>query len=267
MESRQLKNIAILILLLLNAFLLLLLAFQYLPSRQSAADSARQLEELFAADQLSLSREVDLSSAPLSPLTLSRHTETEAAIAACLLGEEAEAVSLGGGIYSYSAASGAIQFRSGGSFDSRDLSLPVSDAADFARQFCSSFGYEEMSAQLSGGSGAVTATQQVAGVPIDGCGVALSFENNVLVSVSGAHISLEDAVLEEGEQMTCTTALIRFLDYRRTAGDVCRQVEAAQCIYELQSSPSSQRLIPVWQVVTDTYTYFVDCSSGAVSRR
>lgn len=266
METRQLKNIAILILLLLNAFLLLLLGFQYLPSRQAAADSAQQLDALFAADQLSLSREVDLSQTSLTPLTLSRHTETEAAIAAFLLGEEIGVVSMGGGIYSYTAASGTIQFRSGGSFDGRGLSLPVSDAGDFALRFCREFGYEDVSALLSDGSGDVTATQQVAGVPVDGCDVTLSFENNVLVSVFGSHIVLEDAVLEEGGQMTASTALIRFLDYRRATGVVCRQVEGLQCVYELQSSPSSQRLIPVWQVATDTYTYLVDCSSGAVSR-
>ena len=123
METRRLKNISILILLMLNIFLLLLLGYQELQARRSQIDAEEQLRDLFAAEQLTLSREVDLSQPPLSPLTLSRQSEEESAIAAFLLGESVEAVSQGGGIYSYTAHAGSIQFRSGGGFDGTELCL------------------------------------------------------------------------------------------------------------------------------------------------
>lgn len=265
METRRLKNIAILILLLLNAFLLFLLGYQYLQSRQTASDAAEQLSTLFTADGLSLSRQIDLSQNSLSPLSLSRHTETEAAIAAYLLGDKAAAADQGGGIYSYSSPGGTLSFRSGGGYDGSGLSIPVPNITDFSKQFCEKFGYQEVNIQVSDRSGTVTATQYVAGVPISGCSVALYFEDGVLTAAAGTHVSLEGAVSESGEQISCITALVRFLD--RSDRTVCREVEDVRCIYVLKSAPSSLRLLPVWQVETDTYTYFVDSASGEVSRR
>ena len=67
METRRLKNIAILILLLLNAFLLLLLGYQYLQAEEAARDTREQLSVLFASQELELSAQADLSQSPLSP--------------------------------------------------------------------------------------------------------------------------------------------------------------------------------------------------------
>lgn len=267
METRRLKNIAILILLLLNAFLLLLLGYQQLQSQRAQADTAQQLRDLFSAGQLTLSRDVDLSQEPLRPLLLSRNTDAESSIAAFLLGETASPVSQGGGIYSYTTEYGTIQFRSGGSFDGSRLSLPVPDIDDFVRSFCQKFGYKDSNSRLSGGSGTVTASQQVSGVPINGCGVTLTFEDGALTAVTGAHVSLENAAAEDGDPLSCVSALVRFLDHRRASGVVCREVTGVRCVYELQGSPSSLRLAPVWQVETDTYTYAVDCTTGSVSRQ
>ena len=97
METYRLKNIAILILLLLNAFLLMLLGYQYMQSRQSDEDMLEQMHVLFSGNQLSLSDSVDLLQPVLSPLTLSRSTEMEANMADALLGEDVESASQGGG--------------------------------------------------------------------------------------------------------------------------------------------------------------------------
>lgn len=267
METYRLKNIAILILVLLNAFLLLLLGYQHYQSRTAAADAEEQLRQLLSANQLTLSTDADLRQSPLSTLTITRNTEIEAAIASVLLGGEAEVTSQGGGIYSYTGGHGSIQFRSGGSFDSSDLSLPVADAAAFAQTFCESFGYQDLSLQLKDSTGTATAVQYVSGVPIVGCGVSLSFQRGVLTAVSGSHVGVEDAGAIEDEMLTAATALIRFLDYRGAEGIVCSRVEDIQCIYILQSTASTPRLLPAWQVITDTYPYYVDCAVGAVSRR
>ena len=65
--------------------------------------------------------------------------------------------------------------------------------------------------------------------------------------------------------MGCITALVRFLDHRAAAGIVCSEVTGVSCVYELQGG-GALRLLPKWQVETDTYTYFVDCATGEVSR-
>ena len=61
METCRLKNIAILILLLLNAVLLLLLGHQHLQARHSAREADGQLRALYAAGQLALDDSVDLA--------------------------------------------------------------------------------------------------------------------------------------------------------------------------------------------------------------
>ena len=264
METYRLKNIAILILLLLNAFLLMLLGYQHMQSRQSDADTVMQLQVLFDSNQLSLADSVDPLQPVLSPMALSRSTDTEADMADALLGGGAESASQGGGIYSYTSPAGILQFRSGGSFDSTQLSLPVEDIQGFVLSFCEAFGYQDVDLQLSGGSGTATAVQYVAGVPILGCGLTMAFHSGALTQVSGAHITLDNAALTGEEQLTCASALVRFLDYRSAAGIICSQIASVSCIYYLREPAFS--LVPVWQVQTDTYTYLVDASSGDISR-
>ena len=67
METYRLKNIAIIILLLLNAFLLLLLGSQYLQTMQAETDTAGQLRALCQSSQLELAGQIDLSQQSLPP--------------------------------------------------------------------------------------------------------------------------------------------------------------------------------------------------------
>ncbi len=258
METYRLKNIAIVILLLLNACLLFMVGQQYFQSLQTQRRSAAQLRELYRSSQLALDSRLDLSQQPLDILTLARQAETERAIAAALLGGEALATSQGGGIYSYEAHDSTIQFRAGGSFY-----LPVEDAAAFARSFCNRFGYEEPRLRLEGGTGSAVAGQLARDIPVINCAVELYFEEGRLTSVTGAHVSLQDAAFASGASMSCVTALVKFLDFRNTSGVVCSEVTGVQCVYQLQSA-SSPRLLPVWKIETDTYAYYVDCGTGEV---
>ena len=264
METYRLKNIAIVILLLLNAFLLLLLGYQYAQARRAETDTAGQLRSLYAANQLELAEQIALEEQSLAPLTLSRRAETERAIAAWLLGGDVEAASQGGGIYSYEGERGSIQFRAGGSFDGSRLTLPVDDITEFCQQFCRQFGYEDLQLQIQHGTGSASAAQQLTGVPIAGCTLSLRFEHGTLTAVSGSHVNLEDAVPEPAERMTCVTALVRFLDYRNASGAVCSEVRDIHCVYQLLGA-ASPRLVPVWQIDTDTNTYYVDCLTGEIT--
>lgn len=266
METYRLKNIAIVILLLLNGCLLLTVGYQELRALRTEQRAEARLRELYRTSQLSLGEGLDLSRQSLGALIPSRHAETERAIAAALLGGEPAAASQGGGIYSYEAQHGVIQFRSGGSFYGTRLDLPVEDIETFAADFCRRFGYEPPLCQLEDGSGIAAAGHLAGDVSIANCGVEMRFEGGRLVSVSGAHVSMEGAVPEAGARMTCVTALTKFLDYRNASGVVCSEVLDARCVYQLRGA-SSPRLLPVWEIRTDTYTYYVDCETGEVSGR
>lgn len=264
METSRLKNIAIVILLLLNACLLLMVGHQYYQSLQAQRQSAAALRELYAGSQLKLDSRIDLAQRPLEDLVLSRREDTEQEIASALLGEETEFTSQGGGINNYESQGRTIQFRSGGSFYGSRLDLPVEDIPAFTKSFCSRFGYAEPELLLDGnGSGSAVAGQLAEGVPVTNCAVELYFEDGKLVSVTGAHVSTQDAADGSGAGMTCITALVRFLDFRNTSGAICSGVTGVRCVYQLQSV-SAPRLLPVWEIMTDTYAYYVDCETGEV---
>ncbi len=267
METYRLKNIAILILLLLNLCLALLLGYQYLQFRWNQRETVKQLESLCLGSQLSLGEDVEPLQEALPPVSLVRREETEAAIAATVLGEPAAVSSQGGGICTYTAAAGSLQFRAGGSFDGSQLSLPVADMDAFVEGFCQDFGYGNVSSQVSGGTGDITLTQYVSDVPVLDCVLTLHFDRGVLTGVTGAYASLENALMEPDEPLTCATALLRFLDYRNSAGVICSEVRSIRCVYQLQNVSSTLRLLPVWLVETDTYSFLVDCGTGLVSRR
>ena len=145
------------------------------------------------------------------------------------------------------------------------LSRPVGNAREFMRLFCDKFGYEGVEGNLVEGTGSLTATQYVARVPILGCGITMVFENHQLISAMGAHIDLSDAKLESTESLSYVSILVRFFDYRRQEGVVCRVVHDVQCVYQLHTD-NAPRLLPVWIVETDTYRYLVDGISGEVLR-
>ena len=267
METRRLKNIAILILVLLNAFLVALLGYQDLQGRRVSREMTDELRALFASERLALSASADPLQDSLVPLTLERQEEKESGIASFLLGEVVPAQSQGGGIYSYSNNAGSVRFRAGGGFDAANLSREVGDAAAFAREFCDKFNYKDVKLSIENGSGTVTAMQYVAGVPIFGCSVVLTFENECLVSVAGAHVDLADAATDSEEYLSCVSALVHFLDYRRSAGIICSEVREIRCVYQLHSAAMPPRLLPVWEIRTDTYTYLVDGISAVISRK
>ena len=67
--------------------------------------------------------------------------------------------------------------------------------------------------------------------------------------------------------MDGVTALVRFLDYSRGSGEVCTAVTDVRAGYLLQSTASAaQRLIPAWCVSTDVNRYYVNMTSGEVTR-
>ena len=265
MESFRLKNIAIVILLLLNGFLLLLLGWQFMQTQEEKAETVRQLHALYTANQLELTVPVEKLGAPLDALTLTRNTETEKRMAAKLLGDDVISLGMGGGIYDYGSDAGVIHFRAAGSFDGVGLSREVDDPRDFASRFCRDLGYKDMEVTRTGEETVIAAIQYAADMPVQNCGVILKFRGNTLTAVSGTHVSLENAVIEEGELLSGVTALLRFLDYRNAAGVVCAEVSDISCVYELQGS--ALRLTPSWQVETDAHEYLVDCATGEVTRR
>lgn len=267
METKRLKNIAILILLLVNAFLLFLLVYQDLQGKSAQRKGVDEMKRLFASEGLALLAEDVYAKESLAILSPVRKSEMETQIAEFLLGTSAAVQSEGGGIVSYTTDAGAVRFRSGGGFDAVRLVRTVEDAGEFMHGFCEKFGYRDVSGTLTDGTGSLTAIRYAMDVPIYGCTVTMTFENGVLVGAAGAYIDPDNAQEETDTSLSCMSALLRFFDHRREEGIVCSEIRSVACVYQLQSAAGSPRLLPVWVVETDTYDYFVDGVTGEISRK
>ena len=265
METHRLKHITIVILLLLNLFLLALL----LNFRWQQAKTVRELSEelytLYESSGISLAEDLELEMPPLQSLSVSRDLAMEASIAELVLGETAEAVHQGGGIYTYTGAAGTIQFRSSGAFDFVSEGRTVEDPEGFFLQFCETFGYKEQPDRS--GEGVFFALRTVEGYGVYNCAVTIRFSGERLLSVSGSCVSVKDSTPLPASQFTATDALVRFLGYREESGAICSAVSSVTPVYELQSSAAApMQLAARWQILTNTYSYYVDPESGTVTR-
>lgn len=279
METYRLKNIAIIILCILNLFLLFILLNFCWQSDQAHRNMVQQLHELFDANDVILDDDLDLDIQPLPTLAVQRNLETEAAIAATLLGEAVEAVHQGGGIYEYTGTTGSVHFRSNGNFDYTSLEgREIGDPEDFCRAFCEDYGYQTDLGSASGMESAVSdGTLQDTGLiyssvkiveeEVCNCTVEFHFLENKLMRVSGTYVSTENSAPAQTQSLSAVDALISFLDYRNQGGLICNTIYSIEPVYELQSvSGVSMQLTAKWRLTTDTYQYYVDCTSGGVVR-
>lgn len=267
MDRYRLKNVIILILLLVNAFLLGSLAHRGTSARAARERTSEQLVELFAADGVELRPDAIPDETPPAGRVLTRDTGLERSAAVLLLGGNLRR-SERGGVCSYSGTGGAALFRENGSFEAAGT-LAESGGERFCREFCRNFHYEVVSAELDGeGSGTVTALRKYGGLTVSNCAVSFVLERDAVVSVRGTLLP-ETSAEASGtpEPLSAQAALTAFQAMRRETGAVASSITEMHLCYELQSSTAApMSLSPAWCIVTDTVNYYVNCISGAVSQ-
>ena len=268
METRRLKTITILILAMLNAALLILLLGFRFQQGSSQRELREQLFQLYESSAVTLAEDAVSAEGEAPPsLSLTRDLELEACMARFLLGNDSAAgIHQGGGIYTYTGDWGTVSFRSSGAVDYVPERQPVSSPTDFCREFCDTFGYTVVSSDLTGASGSLLAQRVVNDTPVYNCTVFFLFQQGSLISLSGSCLSTNDSTSLAENRFTAIDALVKFLDYRNSSGIICSTVTQVLPVYAFQSSSSSLRLSAAWEVSTDTYQYYVDCSTGNITR-
>ena len=265
MKTSRIKNIVIVILALVNAFLLVLLLGRRNQQRVAYEHSVEQLSLLLTNNGIAFDTSL-LPEQVFFPAAEPAHdADAEAAFARALLGDDAAARSTGGGSFVYESDRGSLQFRANGTVDG-SMDRPAEDPADFLNAALSSLGYRfDTSGISSDGSGAVAAVREVDGLKIFNAPLTFTFENNILTSVSGSFLpSLTLTAPADGTD--AISALVRFLDYRNSNGLVCTQITSLDCGYLLQSSATGAKLVPAWQIATDVSEYYVNSATGEITR-
>lgn len=262
MKTSRLKNIVIVILLLVNAFLLFLLLSRRAGERDSNERRVEQLCTLFEKNGVAFDRALLPDEETHLSLSLERDTAREEAFASALLGT-AESSDSGGGVSRFTGEYGSCSIRSGGTADAL-LSRPVDDPESFSKQLFKTFGYTFLTSQLTDGS--VTGIRSEKGRLIFNASLTLTFSDSSLTGVSGTFLP----ALDEGRRtdgLDAVDALVHFLDYCSASGVVCTEVRALDEGYLLQTSSASPlRLQGVWRISTDVSRYYVNCKTGEITR-
>lgn len=265
MERFRLKNIIILILVLLNAFLLFSLAQRRASERDAFRRTAEQLSALFQEDGMTLEPGAISQALPPDGVSLTRDTALEEQAAAFLLGDGPASSDQGGGIFHYAGAAGEALFRSSGGFEAAGT-LAEGDVEDVCRDFCRAFSYDVPDIRLDEeGSGVFTAQGVYNKLPVFNCAVTFTVEQGVLTAVSGTLLPKTGTAVSGEAPLSAAGALLAFQQMRRESAAVASTVTDARLCYELQTAGTAMSLAPAWQIVTDTEDYYVNCLTGAVT--
>ena len=266
MKSSRIKSTVIVILALVNVCLLILLVSRRTQERASRSHTVAQLTRLYSESGVELPAAlVPAEELRLAAVDPARDLSAEAAFAEDLLGS-CESEEVGGGIYRYVGQSGQCLLRASGAVEAA-LDRAVDDPETFAQAVFDAHGYAALYSDLSDGSGTVAAVRVLPDATVFNAELTLIFEQNRLLSVSGFFIPPVESVGEPGGGMTGVTALVRFLDHSKRSGEVCTAITGVRGGYLLQNAASvSQRLIPAWFVGTDVSQYYVNSTTGEVTR-
>ena len=273
MEWYRLKNIIILILLILNGFLLVLVAARRSEAARYDRAALEQTVEALAHRGVEVDPDGLSSAGDLPPLSVERDPEAEQRLARALLDEAVEADNRGGGLYLYRGALGEVSVRSGGELSAALADDPAWDAADpeaYAAALLKKMG---VSAQLLGAEAqrarmVVRFRQLWNKVPVFSCEVEFVYESGRLRTIQGTLLTAGQGTEEAGEVLSLPTALMRFLDGVTATGDVCSAIRSMEAGYRIVSQPLSGgvRLTAVWLVSSNTAEYYLDGATGSLTR-
>lgn len=271
MESAKLKNIVLLILIVTNVFLLGLMVFQRLESRQYQQKALADAVELLAQRGIAVSPESLPDQDFPAPLTLERDQDEEREIFAGLLGEDTS-LTQRGLVSIYSGPLGQAEVRGDGSFtvELEPGAYPLGDGSDpvnYALAFLARrMGF---AGQLRhGNQEAVTVTQLWEDCPVFSCQVTLTYGQGGVASIAGTRLVGHPSSTSQADlPLSTATLLLRFRAGLIDSGDACTAVLSATQGYLLESSADGKlQLIPVLRLETDTNPYILNAITGELRR-
>ena len=268
MESHRMKNIVILILILLNLFLLLLVASKQYARHRAEQNLIGQTVALLQSNGIEIDESLLQGTAEPVPYAYSRSPEDELLFASALLGEITTQHSINSGnTHLYANASGSATFRPNGSF-TLDIAQPTLYAEDyqaFLRDDCPA-NYRITQITSDGARDTVIATPYMDDLPVYSAAIAFTFEDHLLTAASGYFISSAAAPIAIEDTITKCSATVFLMDFCNEEGRICNTITEISTGYILQTTASIPLLLtPVYKIDTNTYSYYIDAASGHVS--
>lgn len=268
MDVGRLKNIAIIILAVLNVCFLALIGFNRLEVKQVSGQEKDSLAELFADSGISIEPEVIPDGEGVNWYTVSRDIAGEKKIVEALIGE-AEAENQGGNIYSYENENGSALFRNNGEFEIRlDYIDDGAGAGRTAARLLETMGIafisEGAEMEEHGDSRGISYLCAWNEKPLLNCSAHLTIYAGGSAVLSGKRINGTPQLSGGGSALDINTMLVRFLEEIRSGGHICSRIEHIVLCYNMNSAAAGTVLEPVWYIVTDGSEYQVNVSTGKI---
>lgn len=263
MPVSKLKNISLLVLLTANLILLLILVPNRMAQERQEDALRKSLSSLYAGQGIALEEGSIPRSRALYGLQLTIRTTDQVRAVTALLGDQpVEQENLPGHDRSFRSDKGTCDVGREGLLRA-ELSGYTGDISELLE----GMGFD--CASLEQTAGGWKATQSVLDVPIFSEGLKLTAADGKLTGVEGVfYVGTESpARVSQTESMTAADALTLFLDRRYDLGWVGSAIISLEQGYlrEYTASATSIRLVPVWKLVTDTESFFVDGLTGEIT--
>jgi hypothetical protein len=272
LESSKLKNIVLLLLLAVNLCLLVMVGVQERGEARSQEQTRTDMLAVLENNGIHMDRADLPQELELTPMTVERDQDSEAALAQALLGT-CRVSDLGSGRYAYESALGTAEFRSNGnfSFSFVEGAQPAEQGGEETHALAAmeqiGFTGVVLSSQTSGDQVTVTVRQTWQDLPVLSCQAALEYQGGCLRSITGQRLmGTPQPSAERAELISAPTALLCFLREITVLGDLCSEITAMTPGYRLTTTTESTRLVPVWYVTTDTGAYSLNALTGALER-
>jgi len=270
MDASKVKNIVIIILLLLNAFLAAAVISDSYDRASARRSEIKMIEQILGDHGITLRDGVSLSVETSGSYALIRDLSKEEQRVRRLLSSVTVSTT-GGGAYVYYGAGGQAVFRGSGEFDILMNADAVSEGRDSAKTAASVMKklgidiYGELTQIMEdNGDALVTMTASFEGLPVFNARTTLNFTNGYLFMVSGVR-AFDNRTEKNGEGSPgVVDAVISFLKIMQENGHVCSYIEKLETGYIISSTVLGEGVLtPVWYFATDTFEVYINAATGA----
>ncbi len=253
MEIGKLKNVAIILLALVNISFASIIAADRIREARLQAAERRGLAAALERLGVSISENAIPGSEDLYAYDVYRDKGKEALAAGRLLGT-AETEELGGNILLYKSSKGEAQFRGGGNFEIKLYETALSDSAIVKAL--------EPQATAASENIFVCAFKNK---PVFNCRITVTRLPTGETVASGSRLPGTPQNEARVDALSPATLLLRFAGDMSSQGIIIRSIERLSAGYLLADSGSKLQLKPVWRLETDGGVYYMDAVEGKLT--
>lgn len=269
MSASKIKNIVIIVLLLFNAILLAVFAFDRAEASRSKAAEIAALTEVMGEWGIDIADDIDFDVAAPVPCTVLRDMDADDRLIGKVI-DHSYREDLGGNVFFYSSETGQAVLRGTGEIDlifHEDFPDISDDTARSLAKYMKRCGVElsaehaEFPKDKNGGSVLIPCSYN--GSCVYNSKLSFTVSDGSLMMINGTRVFAGEAKVRQEELIDSVSAVMLFLEYVRSDGYICSRINGLESGYFMNVAVSGESsLRPVWRISTDTGVVYINAVSG-----